>query len=224
MPQVLTATRAALDMVAADKMGDLPEMSSAELCALGAHTYPVIDTPALTWWDSQDDQERLAQMARAALARRQLLDPGTGRLAPPLSLILEGRARPSFILLTREKPHAQPSAERLYGIADESGTHAVLVESSQPNPGAWNGPAHHYRLNDIQPQATALAEWAAGRKRRTIDLYLPGSAGTLRTERLVVTPARNHQVSLARHSSSTVMTYDHKNLVRLIAGIMRGIP
>lgn len=224
MPQVLTATRSAIDKVAADTMSDLPVLSAAELCALGAHTYPVLDTPALTWWDSQADQDRLARMARAALARRQLLDPGTGSVSPPLSLILESRARPSFVLLTREKPEAEPGPDRIYGIAEESGTHTVLLESSEPGSGEWNGPVHYYRLNSIPPQAVALSEWAASGKGRTIDFYLPGSIGTHRADRIVVTPARRGRVSVARHSYGAAITYDRQNLVRLISGLMRGVP
>jgi hypothetical protein len=56
-------------------------------------------------------------------------------VSPPLGLILAGRSRSAFVLLTRDKPAAEPHTARMYGIADESGTRAVLMERTQPNPG-----------------------------------------------------------------------------------------
>jgi hypothetical protein len=66
----------------------------------------VLDAPALAWWASQADKEKLARLAYTVMSRRKLLDPGTGRVSPPLGLILAGRSRPAFVLLTRDKPAA----------------------------------------------------------------------------------------------------------------------
>jgi hypothetical protein len=198
--QDVAAVRAALDEVAAGKMAELPIMSSAELCALGALSHPVLDASALAWWSSQADKEKLARLAYAVMGRRKLLDPDTGRVSPPLGLVLAGRSRPAFVLLTRDKPAAEPRAIRRYGIADESGTRAVLAERTQPNPGAWTGPVYRFLLAGVEPEAAALAEWAAGGKHRTLDLYRPGSGTTSPSERLVVNPARHHQLSVNRQT------------------------
>lgn len=224
MPQVLPHSPVTVDQPAPEKMTDLPVMSSAELCALGALRNFGPGTPAWTWWDSQNDQDKLTQMALSSLARRQLRDPGTGRVSPPLGLIHAGLTRPSFILTTREKPSVPPHNDRGYGICDESGTHSVLLERCQPNPGGWDGPAHHFRLNGIDQQAAALTDWAAGRKRRTIDLYLPGAVGFIHAERLVFTPARHGQVTIARKSCGTTFTFSRERVARLVAGLLNGVP
>jgi hypothetical protein len=54
-----------------------------------------------------------------------------------------GRSRPAFILITRDKPAAEPNALRVYGIAEESGVHAVLVEGAQAKHLAWADPGYH---------------------------------------------------------------------------------
>lgn len=205
---------------------ELPIMSSAELYALGALSQPVLDASALAWWTSQPDQEKLARLAYAVMGRRKLLDPDTGRVSPPLGLILAGRSRPAFILLTRVKPAAEPRAVRIYGIADESGTRAVLLERTQPNPGAWTGPVYRFMLTGAASEAAVLAEWAAGGKHRTIDLYRPGSGTTGPSERLVVTPARHHQLSVDRQVPSggppESLACDQQGLAGLVVSIMTG--
>jgi hypothetical protein len=225
--QDVAAVRAALDGVAVGKMAELPVMSSAELCALGALSHPVLDAPALAWWTSQADKEKLARLAYAVMGRRKLLDPDTGRVSPPLGLILAGRSRPAFVLLTRDKPAAEPRAIRLYGIADESGTRAVLAERTQPNPGAWTGPVYRFMLTGVESEAAALAEWAAGGRHRTLDLYRPASGTTDPSERLVVTPARHHQLSVDRQTPGAqppeTLACDQQGLASLMAGIMTGV-
>lgn len=226
--QDVATVRAVLDKAAEGKSAELPVMSSAELCALGALAHPVVDTPALAWWNAQSDKEKLARLAYKVMGRRQLLDPDTGRLMPPLGLILAGRSRPSFVLLTRDKPAAEPRGTRRYGIADESGTRAVLLERTQPNPGAWTGPVYRFAITGVQSEANALAEWTAGHKHRTIDLYRPGSGTTDPSERLVVTPARHHRVSVERSTPHTAVPEtlegDEQYLAALIASIMMGRP
>jgi hypothetical protein len=102
---------------------------------------------------------RATQQIPASRGRRKLLAPDIGRVFPPLGLILAGRSRPAFILLTRDRPAGEPRAVCLYGIADESGTRAVLAERTQPNPGAWTGPVYHFMLTGVNSEAAALAEW-----------------------------------------------------------------
>jgi hypothetical protein len=224
--QDVAAVRAALDGVAAGKMAELPIMSSAELCVLGALSHPVLDAPALAWWAAQADKEKLARLVYAVMGRRKLLDPDTGRVFPPLGLILAGRSRPAFVLLTREKPAAEPRAARMYGIADQSGVRAVLVERTQPNPGAWTGPVYRFMLTGVESEAVALAEWVAGGKHRTLDLYRPGSGTTSPSERLVVNPARRHQLSVDWQTpggeSEEPLACDQQGLASLAASIMTG--
>jgi hypothetical protein len=64
--QDVAAVRAALDGVAAGKMAELPVMSSAELCALGALSHPVLDASALAWWNSQADKTSQELKCQAA--------------------------------------------------------------------------------------------------------------------------------------------------------------
>jgi hypothetical protein len=226
--QDVDTVRAVLDKVAEGMSAELPVMSSAELCALGALAHPVVDTPALAWWNAQPDKEKLARLAYTVMGRRQLIDPGTGRLLPSLGLILAGRSRPSFVLLTRDKPEAEPRDIRRYGIADESGTRAVLLERTQPNPGAWTGPVYRFALTGVRSEASALAKWAAGRKQRTIDLYRPGSGTTGPSERLVVAPDRRHRLSVELSTPRTAvpepLESDEQGLAGLVASIMMGRP
>lgn len=218
--------RAVLDQIAEGKAVELPVMSTAELCALGALAHSVLDAPALAWWNEQPDKEKLTRLAYAATGRRKLLDPDTGRLLPPLGLILAGRSRPSFVLLTRDSPEAEPRNARAYGIADESGLRAVLTERSRPNPGAWTGPVYFYLLGGVAAQSDALAGWAVGGKHRTIDLYRPGSGITGPAERLVVSPARRHRLSVDRQTPDAEarehLACDQQGLAALVARIMTG--
>lgn len=224
----VATVRAVLDKAAEGKSAELPVMSSAELCALGALAHPVVDAPALAWWNAQADKEKLARLAYAVMGRRGLLDPNTGRLTPPLGLILAGRSRPSFVLLTRDKPASEPRGIRRYGIADESGTRAVLLEFTQPNPGAWTGPVYRFAITGVQSVADDLAKWAAGHKHRTIDLYRPGSGTTDPSERIVVTPARRHRLSVELSTPRTAapepLESDRQGLAELLATIMMGRP
>lgn len=222
--QDVATVRAVLDKAADGKSAELPVMSSAELCALGALAHPVVDTPALAWWNQQPDKEKLARLAYTVMGRRGLLDPGTGRLLPPLGLILAGRSRPSFVLLTRDKPAAEPRGIRRYGIADESGTRAVLLERTLPNPGAWTGPVYLFAITGVRHEADTLAQWAAGHKHRTIDLYRPGSGTTGPAERLTVTPARHRRLSVERTTPLAAtpqpLEGDQQDLAGLITSIM----
>lgn len=177
MLQELTGVRASIDQAASGQMTDLPVMSSAELCALDALTHPVLDESALKWWNSQEDQKNLTKMAYSELARRQLYDPATRQVSPPLELILAARAHPEFIMVTRDKPDAQPRPGRLYGAWDDySGKRAVLLEQAQPSRASWSGPAYGYEPVKIQAQADAITEWASARKGRTVDFYRPDAS------------------------------------------------
>jgi hypothetical protein len=190
--QDVAAVREILDVVAASgKDAKLPVMATAELAAVGALADdPLIDAHALEWWTAQPDQESLARQAHDHLAQRKLIDPSTERVHPQLGLILAGRGRPSFILVCRERPDAEPNMMHVFGIADETaGLRAVLIEGVLPMQLKWAGPAYDYVLSGGPKASRDLAKWAAERKNRTIDVYLPGSETSLPSFRFVVAPA-----------------------------------
>ena len=226
MLQEPTGVRSSIAEAAAGRMANLPVMSSAELRALDALTHPVLDKPALAWWNSQDDRENLIRKAYSELTRRQLFDPATRHVSPPLALILAARANPAFIMVTRENPHAEPRSDRLYGAADDLGNRAVLLEQVRPGPASWSGPAHSYQPVKIHAQADAITEWASARKGRTIDFYLPGTGIVVQpVERLVVmSPARNGRMSYRRETYQATFTFGLMGLTSLLIGLMVGIP
>jgi hypothetical protein len=187
---------------------------------MGALTHPVLDALELSWWNSQGDLKNVTQMAMAELARRRLFDPATVRPSQQLGLIIAARSTPAFIIVSRENPDAEARAERYYGLADDYGVHSMLVEHIRPNRNGWNGPAHHFELTtNFEPHADVIAEFAAARKLRTVDLYLPNASGTRIAERLVLKPLRRHMVHMDRQDSGALVL-DQAHLARLIAGMM----
>jgi hypothetical protein len=226
--QDVAAVRAALDRAATSgKTTKLAMMTAAELCALGALSHPLIDAAALSWWDAQADQEQVSRAAYGYLAHRKLIDPETGRISPPLGLILAGRSRPAFIMLSREHPAAEPNMLHVYGIAEDPGVlRAVLVEVALPTSVEWAGPAYEYALAGTAQAGRKLAEWAAAGKRRTLDLYLPGRGTILPAERIVVTPARHPNLRVERQTPSAEtpesLPCDMESLADVLAGVMMG--
>lgn len=169
---------------------DLPAMTAAELFALGALAHPLLDARALNWWNAQPDQDSAVQRGYDRLAERDLIDPVSHRLAPLSGLVIAGRSRPAFILVARSQPDADPGPARAFGIADEaSGLRAVLMEAVSPRDHGWAGPGYSYVLAGATTASREFADWAAERKQRTLDLYLPGSETKLPSMRFVVAPA-----------------------------------
>jgi hypothetical protein len=225
--QDVAAVRLALDRVA--PFGGsirLPLMTAAELCALGALGHPLVDARTLAWWNAQPDHEALSRLAYGSLAKRKLLDTETGRVSPPLGLILAGRSRPSFILITRDKPAAEPNPLRLYGIADESGVRAVLAEGAQSRSLAWAGPGYGYMLTGVATQSRALAEAAAERRQLVFDVFRPPARSPdLPAERTVVTRV-HHRLRVERQVPGATVPVaidcDLDALADLLAGMMTG--
>jgi hypothetical protein len=223
----VAAVRRALDEVAAfGRSIKLPLMTAAELFTLGALGHPMVDADALSWWNTQPDHDTLAKLAYGYLAKRKLLDLETGRLAPSLGLILAGRSRPAFILVTRDNPAADPNPLRLYGIAEEPGVvRAVLAEGAQAKHLAWAGPGYHYMLMGVATESRALAELAAGRNYRTFDVYRPGSGSVLPSERIVVTRIRHGLRADCQTPSQAFpaqVDCDLDGLTGLLASVMTG--
>jgi hypothetical protein len=102
----------------------------------------------------------------------------------------------------------------------------VLVERTAPNPGAWTGHVYRFLLTGIASEAAALAQWASGGKHHTLDLYRPGSETATPSERLVVTPARRHQLSVDRQTPGAEpaesLACDQQGLASLMVSIMTG--
>jgi hypothetical protein len=225
--QDVSAVREILDVVGASgKEAKLPVMATAELAALGALADdPLIDAHALEWWISQPDQETLARQAYDHLAQRKLIDPATGRVHPQLGLILAGRGRPAFILICRERPDAEPNMMHLFGIADETaGLRAVLIEGVLPMQLKWAGPAYDYVLSSAPKVSRDLAKWAAERKHRTLDIYLPGSGTNLPSHRFVVAPAlrRLHVERATPTTAAQRVTCSEEELAGLLLNAMTG--
>ena len=225
--QDVAATREILEAIAASgKEAKLPVMATAELAALGALADdPLIDARALEWWNVQPEQETLTRRAYDHLAQRSLVDPASGRIHPQLGLILAGRARPSFVLVCREKPDADPNMMHVFGIADETaGLRAVLIEGSLPIDLKWAGPAYDYVVSNARKTSHDLAEWAAGHKHRTIDIFLPGSETNLPSHRFVVSPAlrRLHVDQVTPALKPQRVTCSESELAGLLLDAMTG--
>ncbi len=202
----VAAARALLDQVDRDGAVRLPAMSTAELCTLGAMQSSLIDQDAWNWWTGKAESERDALSAATLkfLTHRKLLDPpGPGtddpaaenvmlRVRPDLGVILAGRTRPAFIVLSRDGANGAPRDMRLYGISDqEYGLRAVLAEEATHRQAEWMGPAYLYLLASPAEAAMSLVRWidrGAGRTLRRrppkmIDVYR-GNLGS--------GPARDH--------------------------------
>lgn len=226
--QDVAAVRAALDRAeTSGQTAKLAMLTAAELYTLGALAHPLIDASALAWWNAQDDQEAVRRAAYGYLAHRKLVDSATGRISPPLGLILAGRCNPAFIMISRENPVAEPNMLRVYGIAEEPGVlRAVLVEAALPTSADWAGPVYEYVLTSSAQAGHKLAEWAAAGKHRTLDLYLPGQGADLPAERVLVTPTRRRALRVERQTPSALtpesLPCDQEALAELLAGIMTG--
>ena len=148
------AVRALLGQAGAMTAGAvrLPAMTAAELCVLGAMTTSLIDASAWSWWTSAPPGRRpvLRETAWRFLAYRQLIThdvpgeatPGQARrvrVSPTAALIVAGRTRPAFIVLCRETAAGEPERTRMYGIADQRGLRAVLIEDATPGRSAGRG-------------------------------------------------------------------------------------
>lgn len=182
---------------------ELPILTAAELCVLGALNHPVVDVHTRDWWRAHPDQETLTRRAYSHMADRDLFDPDTRRMSPELGLILAVRSQPGFILLTRDHPDAGPRRIRGYGIAGKSSNLlAVLLESALPYEIEWAGPGYQYKLVSIELEALFLSKWAAQGNQRTIDL-LPGSGLDDPAERFIISPARHRKMRLHRVTTGT---------------------
>ncbi|WP_328319027.1 hypothetical protein [Streptomyces sp. NBC_00388] len=175
------ASQALLDQVERDDAVQLPALSTAELCVLGAMQTTLVDEDAWSWWSGMAEAERfeLSAMALKFLVHRGLLDEpdpaqasGAGTeentpgesvglpVRPLLAMILAGRTEPSFIVVRREGSKGGPDRMRLYGIAEEGrGLRAVLAEEATGNHVSRFGPAYKYVLASPAEAVRSLLRW-----------------------------------------------------------------
>ncbi|WP_405778133.1 hypothetical protein [Streptomyces sp. NBC_00859] len=177
------ASQALLDQVERDDAVQLPALSTAELCVLGAMQATLVDEDAWSWWSGMAEAQRfeLSAMALKFLVHRGLLDepdPGGGNASgtsaaqgtpggsvglpvrPLLAMILAGRTQPSFVVVRREGAKAEPDRMRLYGISEEGrGLRAVLAEEATGNHVSRFGPAYTYVLASPAEAVRSLLRW-----------------------------------------------------------------
>ena len=242
------AVRALLGQAGAMTAGAvrLPAMTAAELCVLGAMTTSLIDASAWSWWTSAPPGRRpvLREAAWRFLAYRQLIThdvpgeatPGQARrvrVSPTAALIVAGRTRPAFIVLCREGAAGEPERTRMYGIADQRGLRAVLIEAATPRPVGWAGPAYEFGLASPAAAGRTLARWAtragaapARRPRpRLTDLYLPGAGARLPAGRIAVRATGNGwqvQRDSSLLSAGYPLAWDEDGLTGLFTDTLSG--
>lgn len=215
-------------VVETGKVAKLPVMNTLELCAIGALAHPMLDEYALAWWNAQPDHEAAARRGYDRMVQRNMIDPETGRVHPQLGVILAGRSRPAFIVILRGRPDGGALPGRFLGIADEAaGLRAVLAETAPPIVAKENedvGPLYLYELLGPLRTSRCLAEFAAGGKHVTIDLYLPGSEANLPAERFIVTRAfrRLRVEHMTPGTAPRWMTCSEEALANMLLDTMAG--
>ncbi|WP_406137388.1 hypothetical protein [Streptomyces sp. NBC_01089] len=242
------ASQALLDQVERDGAVQLPALSTAELCVLGAMQATLVDADALSWWSGMLEAERsgLSAMALKFLIHRGLLDepaPGTADsplgenvdlpVRPLLAMILAGRGRPSFVVLRREGPKGEPERMRLYGIAEEGrGLRALLAEVATGNHVSRFGPAYEYALVSPEEAVSSLLRWvdrAPARKLgrrlpKVIDVYQPDKGSGPARDRIEVRVDSSglHVEHEGVGTAPTTTDCDEKALGRLLADLFAG--
>lgn len=215
-------------VVETGKVAKLPVMGTVELCALGALSHPLLDEYALKWWNAQPDREAAARRGYDHMVQRNMIDPETGRIHPQLGVILAARAKPAFIVVLRVRPDGDALPGRFLGIADEiAGLRAVLSETAPPvlsDKDKDAGPLYVYELSGPPKVSRYLAEFAAGGKHVTIDLYLPGSEANLPAERFIVTRAfrRLRVEHMTPGTAPRWMTCSEEELANMLLDTMAG--
>lgn len=161
----------------------LPDLSEAELCAVGAATQSLIDGDTWARWRSLSDTQRglLTEMAQDLLVTRKLLvppQPATGPAAtgeiparPELGIILTARARPTVIAVCHPDGPDHAHQPRMFGVAEQGTGLRVLVTehlTTQRADPVRNvlGRVIEYFLLSPQQAGRTLASWAAEPARR----------------------------------------------------------
>ena len=146
-------TEAAYDLLirAQDAPQELAVLSGLELCVLGAPKHVLCEKELAAAWLGYSDRRRrkAMQLATESLVKRSMLlersgTPRTGpegispvdsyAMNPALGLVLAGRTRPGFVVVTSLGP-AEARTPRMYSIGDEEQpVRGVLFESPESLP------------------------------------------------------------------------------------------
>jgi hypothetical protein len=180
----------------------LPEMTTAELCVLGAMSNTLFDSGAWAWWMSTPPERRPALNDKTwkVLAARDLVAPSARRrtrvrVAPAAAMIVAARTEPAFIVLRRAGRDGEPEPTRMYGIADQRGLRRVLIEEATAGSADWAGPAYGFQLASPDEAARVLTRWATGPgpergagpgEPQLIDVHRPGSRDPRPAQRIRV--------------------------------------
>lgn len=211
------------------KIAELPTMNTTELYALGAFDGPLLDEPALRWWNAQPDQDAVARQGYDHLVRRNIIDPENGHVHPRVGIILAARSQPAFIVMLRERPDsADALPSRFLGLMDEAaGLRAVLMETTPPIVTRDNehiGPMYVYELAAPAKCARTIADFTARSKRLVIDVYQPNPEIALPSHRFTVTRhARKLRVEWRTpYTSPQQWIYSSDELSSLLLDTMTG--
>jgi hypothetical protein len=224
---------------------ELPLISAAELCVLGAMNTSLVDEDVWSWWRerSEADRFRLSMSVLKFLVERGLLDPSQNdaedrpgpevrlRARPQLAVILKARTRPSFIVVQRQGADGDPRQEIcMYGISDtSSGLRAVVSAYRFKKRVRSLGNVYLHALQSRAGCASSLAfsaekntaesVWEGLLRRRPtwmIDIYRPGDKPV--SDRFEV--ARDGDMLSVKHwrtgDPSSTMRTSRDDLARLI--------
>jgi hypothetical protein len=178
---------------------ELPELTDAELFALGIAHLPVLERDLLgSWAELEAEQQRaLRAVAFGFLRHRNLIEPqaaadGLSRCRPELGFILAARIRPGYLVLC--EPTDSSAQLRLYGLAetgDPDGCAALAVAEQltgrELDP---LGRVHRFTLLGTRGAAERIGHWAlkVAEVRRCADIFRHTAAGGLSRERFAIGP------------------------------------
>lgn len=181
---------------------ELPVLTQADLCALGAAHQSLICERTWNWWTDldRDQQAGLTAKSLEILALRGLVVPSAGRIpavpSPELGLILAARTRPQIVVICQVSGQDAAFEPRFFGITAQQGGLRALVRETlttdAPSPGgrADLGTILRYTLMTPLSAADAVASWARRRGAvPTADVFGHGETGLLSLDRFEIRPA-----------------------------------
>lgn len=214
---------------------DLPLLTQAELCALGAACQSLICERTWAWWTGLADSQREDLTAKSLdiLALRKLLSPAGNSSAaapsPKLGLILAARTHPQ-VIVTCQVPGSDAAFEpRFFGITSQRGGLRALVRETltadAPGPGgrADFGTVLRYTLMTPYDAADAMTAWASSRgAATTIDMFGHGTDGLLDLDRFEIRPAGDMYDVHRPAGGIPPGRLDHMELRQLLADALTG--
>jgi hypothetical protein len=196
-------------MAAAERDGaaELPALTQAELCVLGAASKSLICKRTWDWWTAMDDgkQADLTAKTLELLAIRKLLLPARGGTpiapAPELGMILAARTYPEPIVACQVPGQDAAFHPRFFGMTQQgAGLRALVCELLTERPSGPDGRAEFgtmlsYTLVTPGKAAQIMCAWArtvgglGTEMRPTIDLFGHDKAGRPFRDRVELRPA-----------------------------------